>query len=123
MMSATPATITVCLPAARPRPVRQHVAPRPGVLVVLSADGFCEVYATPGVRVHVAERLAAHPADEVTAEQYLESQLPAWARELHIPRGLAAARMPRCRTAGQEIERRMELSLARECLRKDARHG
>jgi len=118
----TPGTITVALPDARPRPVRQFIAPRPGVLVVVSADGFVEAYSTPGCRVHIAQRLAVDSPEELLGESYLEGTLPAWAREIFLAWDLVAVRMPRALTAREEIERQAELSIVRECLRKDARH-
>jgi len=93
------------------------------VLVVVSPDGFVEVFASAGVRVHIAERLATDAADEVLAERYLDARLPTWARELFLPGDLVAMRMVRALTASEEIQRRRELALVRGCSTEDARHA
>lgn len=121
MSTTAPGCVTICLPSAPPaRPM--HVAPRPAVLVVVSPDGFLECYATPGVRVAIAERLRVADADEQLADEYLDSQLPAWAKEVFAPIDLVASRMPRPRTAEEEIERRTAVELVTEAVRRDARN-
>ena len=94
-----------------PRPV--HFAPRPAVLVSVAPDGFVECYASPGVRVAVVERLAVEPADEALAEQYLETTLPAWARDIYQPVDLVATLAPRPATPSDELDKVTELAVLR----------
>jgi len=101
--------VTVALPdPPSPRPVR--LAPRPAVLVTVAADGFVEVFASPGVRVHLAERLSVEPGDEIFAEAYLEAGLPLWAREIFQPMDLVATLAPRPATPAEELDRQTELA-------------
>lgn len=121
--TASPAPIVVHLPdPPPPRPV--HFAPRPAVLVVLSPDNFCEVFASPGVKVAIAERLDVHPADEALAEQYLEAGLPAWARDIFRPMDLVATLAPRPATPSDALDtltERAALSGLRDLERKGGR--
>ncbi len=98
-------------PARTPRPTPAPL--RRGVLVVQGTDGFLEVFASPGVRVHVAERLDVQPGDEILAESYLEAGLPAWARELYCPRDLVATLFPRPATPAEELDKVTELAALR----------
>lgn len=104
--------VTVRLADPAPaRPVR--LAPRPAVLVTVAPDGFVECYASPGVRVAVVERLAVEPADEALAEQYLETTLPAWARDIYQPVDLVATLAPRPATPAEELDKVTELAVLR----------
>ena len=115
MLTSKPGTITVTIPDApppRPRPL----PPRPSVLVVLSSDGFAEVFASPGVRIHVAERLNAAPGNEDLADEYLDLTLPTWARGTYWPRNLVATHTIRGLTIMEEAERLTDLALVRELI-------
>jgi hypothetical protein len=113
-------TITIELPdapspkpaASAPRP--QSLPPKPEVLIVAGADGHIEVYTSRPMRVHFAERLDAHPDDEIAADDYLDATLPAWARAIYFPWDLAACWTVRPRTAREELARRLLLDLVRE---------
>jgi len=107
--TTSPGTITDA-PPPRPRPL----PPRPSVLVVVSPDGFLEVFASPGVKVHVVERLAVGPQSESAADGLLELTLPTWARGIYWPRNLVATHAIRGLTVMEEAERLTDLALVRE---------
>ncbi len=73
---------------SKPRP---RITKRTKVLVVLSSDGFVEVFGGREVDCHVAQRLAVDSIEaERMAEEFLDGTLPKRFRELFLPGMLRA---------------------------------
>jgi len=89
--------------------------PRIRVLVVLSPDGFCEVYGPLELSACIVNRLDVERPEEVLADQYLDSILPRAFREIYWPRNLRATGQVVRRTATDERERRFQLDFVRVC--------
>jgi hypothetical protein len=107
-------SVTVSLPASPPRPRPKLLAPRPVVLVIASPDGFLEVYGSPGVRVHVVERIDVSTSAEAKADEYLMMQLPAWVRDIYTADCFVASHTIRPRSLADEAERVLAVNLVRE---------
>jgi NADPH-dependent 2,4-dienoyl-CoA reductase/sulfur reductase-like enzyme len=71
----------------KPRPPK----PRTRVLVILSSNGFVEVFAEREVDVHIAQGLHVETIEgERLAEEFLDGTLPKRFRELFLPGMLRA---------------------------------
>jgi hypothetical protein len=112
--SATP-TITVIIPDAPALPsLPTGRITRPAVVLVVGPGPVAEIYSDLPIRLHVAERLAVeHPDDELLADEYLDSTLPPWARDVYMPGRLRALVPIRPRTVEAEGERLRRLEVLR----------
>jgi hypothetical protein len=99
----------------RSKPKRPKLRQRARVLVILNSDGYVEIFAEPGVLIHVAQRLHVEGnTTEILADEYLDATLPKPYRDLHYPVKLQATGLCRRVTAADEITRRTNLAVLRE---------
>lgn len=86
------------------------------VLVVLSCDGFVEVYGPPDVGVRVVNRLCVSSKETaLLADSYLDAMLPKSYRRWYWPRHLRGGGLLRKATAEDELQRRLDLEWLRVC--------
>jgi hypothetical protein len=72
------------------------------VVLVVGPGPVAEIYSDLPIRLHIAERLAVDPDAERLADEYMNSTLPGWARDVYMP-GKLRARVPiQPRTVDQE---------------------
>jgi hypothetical protein len=109
IMASVPTT-----PSQRPRTPHPR---REKVLIVLDADGWVEVYGGRNIDVKIAHRLKTVGTSPETAkliDQYLESFLPSYYRNLFVPIHLRAQDQCRMVTPDMEADRLEELYYLRE---------
>ena len=86
--------------------------PRTRVLVVLSSNGFVELFAGKDVDFHVAQRLHVETIEaERMVDEYLTNALPKQYRDLFFPGKLRATGLVSSVAPGKEIEARYQLSI------------
>jgi len=105
--------VAAVLPPRATRPKRPLRRPPVRVLVLLSPDGFAECYTADNVQIHITNRLAVEPQDEVSADRYLDSILPEPFKQLFRPRNLRASGRMERRSAEDEADRQHHLHLVR----------
>lgn len=113
-MAGKSTTVTIPDPAPKTEmPSVKPVSLTKRVLVVASPDGFLEVFADRGVRVHIAQRLDVDQPDEATADEYLSANLPTAFAEVYRADRLVATATVRPLTVEQELDRLANLDLLR----------
>jgi hypothetical protein len=83
------------------------------VLVVLSSNGFVEIFGPPEVDAHVAQRLDVPPECEIKAEEYLDATLPKRYRDLFFPGKVRAIGLVQKITPEQAGDTLWKLSILR----------
>lgn len=113
--ASMPMEIPVALPPIPPK--RTPPPRREKVLVMLSADGFVQVYAERNIDVKIVQRL--HTLDEsaemaTLLDEYIETTLPRCYRDLFVPVKLRAQDQCRVITPEQEADKIEGLYYLRE---------
>lgn len=97
----------------------QHcIPPKPELLLVVGPNGVLEFFTNRYIRIYVATKLTGLPdtiAADLAAEAYLEMRLPKRAQELYFPGNKQRVETVRLLRPSQEVTRRVELELVREC--------